>query len=246
MTTSGTTAWNPVRDKIIYGALRIVGAYNAANIPRAEQVQDAIDALDMLLKSWQTEGYLWLKKFIYVTLAAAHNSYDIGPSSTDGVHSDAAAAVDYLQRPTRIFYPVRYLADGTETPLGEPLSRSDWSALPNKATTGVVVRVYYDPQIAMGKLYVWPTPVTGVTDKIKMTVERSIEDVGTDESTYDLPPDALRMLKYNLALEISPEYSLPTKQFMIIKDAAMSLKMVFDGLHRDNTSTFFQPDFGGR
>ncbi len=245
MTTSGTTAWNPVRDKVVYGALRLVGAYSAHTLPRAGQVQDAIDALDMMLKSWQTEGYLWLKRFIYVTLVAAHNSYDIGPGSSDGVHTDVAATTDYLQRPVRVFFPTRYATDGAETPLGEPMSRADWSALPNKTTTGPVVRVYYDPQITMGKLYVWPTPVTGVTDKIKMTVERAIEDVGTDESTFDLPPEALRMLKYNLALEISPEYSLPTKQFLIIKDAAQSLKMAFDGLQRDNTSVYFQPDFGG-
>lgn len=246
MTTSGTTAWNPVRDKVVYGALRLVGAYSAHSLPRSQQVLDTIDALDMMLKSWQTEGYLWLKKFIYVTLVAAQNSYDIGAASTDLVHMDVAAATDYLQRPVRVFFPVRYATDGTETPLGEPLSRSDWSNLPNKTTTGTVVKVYYDPQIAMGKLYVWPTPLTGVTDKIKMTVERAIEDVGADDSTYDLPPEALRMLKYNLALEISPEYSLPPKQFLIIKDAAQSLKMAFDGLQRDNTSVYFQPDFGGR
>jgi hypothetical protein len=231
---------------VVYGALRICGAYNAANIPRAEQVTDAIDALDMMLKSWAMDGFLWLRKFIYVTLVAAQNSYDIGAASTDGIHSDVAATVDFLQRPIRVFYPTRYLTDGTETPLGEPLSRSDWSALPNKTTTGSVVSVYYDPQIAMGKLYVWPTPATGVTDKIKLTVERMLEDVGDDDSTYDLPPEALRMLKFNLALEIAPEYSVPPKQLIFIEKYANALKVKLEGFQRDNTSTFFQPDYGGR
>lgn len=56
MTTSGTTSFNPVRDKVIYGALRLCGAHNSANIPRPEQLQDTIDALDMMMKSWARKG----------------------------------------------------------------------------------------------------------------------------------------------------------------------------------------------
>jgi hypothetical protein len=226
---------------VIYGALRVCGAYNAANTPRAEQVTDAIDALDMMLKSWQMDGFLWLKKFIYVTLVAAQNSYDIGAASTDLVHTDVAAVTDYLQRPTRIFFPVRYQTGGTETPLPDQLSRADWSMLPNKTTTGTVVQVYYDPQIAMGKLYVWPTPATGVTDKIKMTVDRILEDVGTDESTYDMPPETLEMLKFNLALRLAPEYGLSAQQFNRIEKFAIATKEKVEGFQRDNASVFFQP-----
>lgn len=243
--TSGTVSWNPSRDKVIYGALRLCGAYNAANTPRAEQVADAIDALDMMLKSWAMDGFLWLKKFIYVTLVAAQNSYDIGPASTDAVHSDIAAATDYLQRPTRVFFPTRYATDGTETQVGQ-LGRADWSYLPNKTTTGTVVQVYYDPQIAMGKLYVWPAPATGVTDKIKLTVDRILEDVGDDASTFDLPPEALEMLKFNLALRLAPEYSLPMQSVAYIEKYAIAMKEKVEGFQRDNASTFFQPAHGGR
>ena len=245
MTTSGTTTWNPVRDKVIYGALRLCGAYNAANTPRAEQLQDAIDALDMMMKSWAMDGFLWLKKFIYVTLVAAQNSYDIGAASADLVHTDIAAAADYLQRPTRIFFPARYATNGTETPV-EQIGRSDWSALPNKTTTGTVVQVYYDPQIAMGKLYVWPTPATGVTDKIKMTVDRILEDVGTDESTYDIPPECLEMLKFQLALRLAPEYSLGAQATSFIEKYATAMKAKVESFQQDNASTFFQPAYRGR
>jgi hypothetical protein len=191
------------------------------------------------------DGFLWLKKFIYVTLVAAQNSYDIGAASADLVHTDVAAATDYLQRPTHIFFPARYTTGGTETPV-EQVGRSDWSSLPNKTTTGTVVQVYYDPQIAMGKLYVWPTPATGVTDKIKMTVDRILEDVGTDESTFDLPPEALEMLKFNLALRLAPEYALSVQSTTFIEKYAMALKAKLESFQQDNASVFFQPDYRGR
>jgi hypothetical protein len=240
MTTSGTATWNPVRDKVVYGALRLCGKYGANGIPRAEDVSDAIDALDMMLKSWVDEGYLWKKKFIYVTLAANQPSYTLGPDTTDTVTTDAAGAVPYLQRPSRVFFPTRYtIATTGEVPL-EQLSREKYTALPNKATTGTPVSVFYDPQIGNGNLYIWPVP-TAVGDKIILTVDSFIEDVGTDEQTYDLPPEAMEMLKYNLAWRMGIEYQLSAGRIATLEKYALGMKERFDSLQRDNASTFFQP-----
>ena len=245
MTTSGTTAWNPARDKVIYGALRLCGAYNAANIPRPEQLTDATDALDMMLKSWAMDGFLWLKKFIYVKMVAAQKSYTIGTAGdtvTVGAADDSTA---YLQRPTRVFFPTRYtIATTAEVPMTQ-ISREEYAVLPNKATAGTPVQVYYSPQVSTGILYVWPVP-SGATDKIILTVDRILEDVGNDESTYDLPPEALEMLKFNLALRLAPEYGLGAVQMAFIEKYAMALKEKVEGFQRDNASTFFQPAYRGR
>ena len=244
-TTSGTAAWNPVRDKVIYGALRLCGAYNAANTPRPEQISDAIDALDMMLKSWAMDGFLWLKKFIYISLAAAQKSYVIGPGSTDTVSEDAAGAVAYSQRPTRVFFPVRYtIATGAEVRMTQ-ISRQEYAHLPNKATVGTPTQIYYDPQISTGTLYVWPVP-SAATDKVLITVDRILEDVGTDESTYDLPPEALEMLKFQLALRLAPEYSLPDSKVAFIEKYATGMKAKLESFQQDNASVFFQPAYRGR
>jgi hypothetical protein len=244
MTTSGTFSWNPVRDKIIYGALRICGAYNAANIPRPEQLADAIDALDMMMKSWAMDGFLWLKKFIYVSMVAAQKSYTIGVAG-DTVTTDAAGVTAYLQRPTRVFFPTRYtIATAAEVPMVQ-ISREEYALLPNKATAGTPVQVYYSPQVSTGILYVWPVP-SGATDKIILTVDRILEDVGTDESTYDLPPEALEMLKFNLALRLAPEYALGMAQVSFIEKYAMATKLKLEGFQQDNASVFFQPAYRGR
>lgn len=70
-----TTSFNPVRDQIIYGALRLVGAYAAPDLPKPEQVQDALEALNLLLKNWQVEGFLWLKQFATLFLTPGQAKY---------------------------------------------------------------------------------------------------------------------------------------------------------------------------
>ena len=87
---------------------------------------------------------------------------------------------------------------------------------------------------------------SGATDKIILTVDRILEDVGADDTTFDLPPEALEMLKFNLALRLAPEYALGMAQVTFIEKYAIALKAKLEGFQQDNASTFFQPDFGGR
>lgn len=239
MTTSGTVTYDPTRNVILNGALRLVGAYATGNTPRADQTSDALEALEMMLKGWQMDGLLWLRKFVRVVLVAGQNSYNIGVGSTDTVYSGNTGTTAFTQRPPRIYTPTRLASDNTEVPIIQ-LGRADWSALPNKTTTGTVTQVYYDPQLVMGKLYVWPTPATGVTDKVKFSADRIIEDAGNDSIlTLDIPPEYQETTKYNLALRLSGEYhpgmSSEDKKLALL----MYEKMV--GFQADNTSTFFQP-----
>lgn len=243
MATSGTTTHNPVFNDILYAALRNVGAYNSnGGAPTAAQLADANSALNDMLKEWQGDGLSWLKQYVYVTMVAAQASYSIGPTSADLVHSDTGAATDYLQRPLKVHGATRRSSAGDEVPI-TPISRSDYLRLTNKASTGSVVQFYYDPQMGNGKLFVYPTPATGVTDKVCLDVDRIIEDAGTDGSTQtlDIPPDWINAVKYNLAFRISGEYGMQiADRSLLAKEAAAFKEKALDNA-RENVSTFFQP-----
>ena len=240
--TSGTTTHNPVFNTIVYSALRKVGGYSSSDQPRAEQVADAVSELNDMLKEWQSEGLTWLRQFIYVTLVAAQASYDIGPTSTDGVHADDGEVTDYLQRPVRVHDATRLDTNGNEVPINS-MSRSDYLAKTNKSSAGTVVDYYYDPQRNNGKLFVWPTPATGVTDKIVLDVDRTIEDAGTDGTTMtlDIPPDWINAVKWGLAARICPEYGISLSERDRLGKEAEFLKDKATGFARENVSTFFQP-----
>ena len=246
MTTSGTTVHNPVFNNIIYSALRKIGGYNTnGGAPRASQLIDAQSELNDMLKEWQGDGLTWLRQFIYVTLVAGHASYNIGPTSTDLIHSDAAGVTDYLQRPLKVNGATRYISSSSEIPL-KPISRADYLRLTNKSAQGAVVQYYYDAQRDNGKLYVYLTPDTGVTDKLVLDVDRIIEDTGEDGSTLnlDIPPYWINAVKYNLAFRLSPEYGLSNADREILAQEATEYKEKALDNARENASTFFQPGQG--
>lgn len=78
--------YNPTWQKPLYRALRMVGAYDAAKNPRAEQVEQAVDILNMLLKQLQIENVLWLKQFATLFLNKGQTSYGLASLARGGSH----------------------------------------------------------------------------------------------------------------------------------------------------------------
>ncbi|MGL4678472.1 MAG: hypothetical protein ACRCWC_03720 [Plesiomonas shigelloides] len=203
MATSGTTAYNPNRDAVIRRALRLVGAYQANSQPRPEQISDAQEVLNMMLKAWQIDGLVWLREFVTISLVAGQVSYLIGPNSTDTVVDEDGNP--YIQRPFRVTSATRKTGT-TETTL-TLLTRDEYSALSNKTTQSTVVNIYFDAQLTDGRLYVWPVSGNS-TDQIVLTAERGIEDMVADTNTFDLPVEWMEAISYGLAYRICPEYGI--------------------------------------
>ena len=235
MTTSGTTSYNPVRDQIVNRALRMVGAYASSDNPRPEQSNDAADALNMMLKAWQIENHLWLKKFAVLTLVQGQNSYQIGAGSADlCLYQGTAINAD---RPTRIFSATRKQTSGSEIPIIST-SRSDFHGLPNKATQGRVVQFYYDPQLALGTLNVWPTPDAS-GDVLVLSLDRPLQDVLADTDTFDMPQEWTDCLCYGLALRLAPEYGLSLSERQLLAAEYEKFKEPLLDYDREDTSVFF-------
>ena len=90
-----TTSYNPVRDTVIKRALRMVGGYASSSNPRAEQINDATEVLNMMLKEWQMDGFLWLREFATLFLNKGQRSYNL-TSATGFSH----CATSYVQTNT--------------------------------------------------------------------------------------------------------------------------------------------------
>lgn len=150
-----------------------------------------------------------------------------------------------IGRPLRI-HNIRHVdSSGNEITFaygGEPMAKADYLRLPNKLSTGTPIQGYYDPQMGTGKLYVWPAP-HNATHRINFTYERQIEDFDVLTNTPDFPQEWLAALKWNLAIEVWPEYfpSSNPPQFLLSK--AEQYKEALIDWTRDMGSTFIQPDY---
>lgn len=85
--------------------------------------------------------------------------------------------------------------------------------------------------------YIWPIWDTTPAGSIKGTVRTTIEDFDSLTNTADLPQEALRCLKFNLAIEIAPEYGKePSKNLIAL---ALTSKQAFFDWDREKTGVQF-------
>ena len=151
MATSGSTNYGLTRNDIIQEALELLGIVAAEESPAAADVATADRSLNMMIKGWQAKGInLWRQTEGSLTATAGQASFTMG---TGGDYATA--------RPLRIS-SARLSVSGIETPLQE-MSRQEYFDLPLKTSTWRPSGYYYDPQMSLGKIYLWPTVSTGIT-----------------------------------------------------------------------------------
>lgn len=164
---------------------------------------------------------------------------------------DAAAAgnavftyMTKIVRPLKITDARLYtVSDARETPI-DMIARRDYRELPNKTQSGAINQAFYDPQLTLGYIHLW-NPPSAVTDLVKFTWHRPIQDFDAAGDNPDLPAEWIDAMVYNLALQMAPEYETPRDKingpFGI---GAMAVKYLDDvaGFDREAESVFFQPD----
>jgi hypothetical protein len=82
MATSGSVNLSTTRNDIIKGALRLVGAIQSGEEPPADEVADAADVLEGMIKEWaKVDGVRpWLKRQGVLFLVKGQASYSLGPT----------------------------------------------------------------------------------------------------------------------------------------------------------------------
>jgi len=136
------------------------------------------------------------------------------------VHYPTAQA---LGRPLKVPAARRYLfAAPAGTPIEIPMSvtsRIDYGNVPNKTTPGVPTQFFFDPQLVLAVLQVWPVPVNNL-QAVKFTAQLPLQDFTTQANTADMPVEWISALRYSLAVELAAEYDTPAQRFAIIKALA--------------------------
>lgn len=225
--TSGISNFVQNRDTIVRRALRIVGAFPSTDLPRPEQLRDAVSVLNMMLKTWSMQGFLWLREFKTVTLVAGQNSYLLGPDSDTP-----------MNRPVFVYNVNKKNSSGNEIPMVS-LNRSEWMQIPNKTSQSTPVQFYYDPQTINGILYVWPVPQTGTTDTLILDVDRQLDIMADSLNDFDFPPHWMETITINLAARLAPEYGVPLSERMQLEKEASGALLISTTNDRDIASIHF-------
>lgn len=174
----------------------------------------------------------------------------------DAMPSAASADSPVYAYTTKIVRPLRIpsnegavrrftISSGNDTPIGPPMARLDYNALPQKTQTGTINQVFYDPQLSTGYLYLWQ-PLATVTDLVKFTWHRPIEDFDSAGDNPDLPQEWIDTLIFNLAVVMAPEFDVPEAKFNRVRLLAAEFLDDLQGYGREIESVYFAPDMDPR
>ncbi len=227
---------------LIKSAMRVIGVIGKSETPSTDEMQDGLQAMQMMLSSWAVKGLL-VRAMVMdsYALTVGQAAYTVGL----GIGTDFSTAV-----PLKINSAYARDSSGIDSPVGI-WTMTEYGKLTDKSTArGRPVLLAYDPGNAQqatrqGIINVYRIPDVVYTlffESLKFFTEFvAITDTYTFEGQYDEP------IKYNLAIRIYREYHqhgkpIPTDILQLAKD---SLGVVENLNSETPVSELDMPGIGG-
>lgn len=197
--TSTTPGLSMTALDIITSALRLIGVLSVGEQPTAPESTDALMVLNQMLDSWNSQRLLIfaVKREVF-GLVAGQQAYQMGPNAPDF----------NTERPARIDRASIINLTNEAQPLELPIPILDamqWQAIPVKAVeSSLPTQVYDDNGFPFRTLSYWPIPAIQVQTAIySWTALTFFPDLRT---AMEFPPGYLKALRYNLAVDLAPEF----------------------------------------
>jgi len=188
-------------------ALRLLGVVDAAGTPSAEDTRTAYEALNDMVDDWATQRQTIFKidRSVF-PLQASKASYTLGFGGDWSLIRPV-----WIERCSVI--PDTSGAGNTgpmEIPLGPPLDINEFQRITIKTALSAYPQyVYWDRAWVNGvsQVQVYPVPTSSNAAIVLYTPSalKEFPDMGT---VFSFPPGYARALRYNLAVELAPEYGI--------------------------------------
>lgn len=180
---------------LINRASRLIGAASIGETLSAEETEAGLDALNAMLDSWRNERLMvYAIQDESLTMVSAQASYTIGTGGDLNTTRPVRIEAAYM-RASNTDYDV------------DILNEREWAGIPDKTSTSdLVERIYYQPSMSTGTLYVWPVPNTA--NVLHLLTWTPLSTLATASTTVTLPPGYEEAIAYNLALRIAPEHGI--------------------------------------
>lgn len=181
-----------VRD-LIKGSLRLIGAIASGETPRADEQADALFVLNDMIESWSTEG-LVLRRNTRETYTATGGVQTFTMGTGGNFNTTRPIALERAA----------VMQNDIEVPL-EILNIDEWADIANKSQTSTYpIKIYEDNNFPLNNVSLWPIPSANV--QLVLYSWKPLSRFSSVNDTIQLPPGFQRALRYNLAVELAPEY----------------------------------------
>ena len=187
--------------ELINSALRLIGQLAEAEVPSAATSQDALTAFNQMIDSWNTERlsvfctqdqvYTWPVNEISRTLGPTGN-IDLNPQQRPILVDDST----YFRDPqTNVSYGIKMI------------NQSQYNGIAVKTVTSTYPQVMFVnmtfPDI---EIYIYPKPTRSL--EFHFISVQPLAEPTSLSTVIAMPPGYLRALRYNLAMELAPEFGV--------------------------------------
>ncbi|MCE7073689.1 hypothetical protein LZG74_25490 [Dyadobacter sp. CY327] len=177
---------------IIKKSMQKVGIITRNQEPEADETNDALDQLNALLLSWSNESLMiYVRNRQTFNLVGGQGAYTIGTGQNFNTPRPIQI-LDAMSSTGDVFSPIAIVSDEIFI---------EGQTMPNQQ--GIASMLNYDNNYPTGTIRLWPIPSSA--DQLTLLMEAPLTQFGLDDEV-DLPPGWERMIIYNLAIELSPDY----------------------------------------
>lgn len=177
------------------------GSFGDGLVMSADEIQDDLIALNMLLASWDVVLYANTQETKALTPGTASYTWGTGGN----INTDRP--IDLLNQ--------TFVRSGTTDYPVELITQAEYNGISDKATSGRPEKVFFDPKTPLAYLYFYPTPSSA--DTVYLTSLKAISEITDHTAALSIPPELAVALKWNLSVELAPNYSVPVSQTMAMR-----------------------------
>ncbi len=195
---------------LIDASLRLIGAIESGESPSSDESNDALEALNAMLASWYEEGiYIPSRTRESFTLSSSKESYTVGTGGDINTSWPMVIETAYWRR-DNIDYPMDFMEE------------REYSVISNKRVTSRPSRFYYEPSFPLGAIFFDYLP--DITYQLNLVSLKPLSNLSLSDS-INMPGGFDRAIKFNLAVEIAPEYGA-TPSAAVISGAIESRRAI--------------------
>lgn len=201
--------------ELLTGSLRLIGVASEGNTPTAQQLNDALFTLNENMDSWNANGrMIFTQHTLELIVGSSQQVYTIGPDGD----------LDTPVRPSKLdfaSFKITSSSPNVEVPMWI-LSGDEWAAIQLKnIDSQVPMWCYLEPTFPLARLHLWPKPNTNGV--VVLTMWQYLNSTLTLNTQVAFPPGYARLMRYNVAITIAPEYGIEVSD--TIKSAYNNLKL---------------------
>ena len=190
--------------------LQLIGVVGQGEDVSAAEANDALAALNDMLGTWSIMGAVFAETREEFALTPGTASYTIGTGGDFDTERPIRIVKAFIDR-GNISYPLQVL---------DQVAYADLSF---KDQTGLPCDLYYDAGFPLGNIVLNPVPNS--SDTLNIYSEKPLTGPATLDTVLSFPPGYSRGFRFNLAVDVAPEYGIPVSA-EVQRGAASSLRAI--------------------